>query len=121
VSKLNLKFWWKNSTIFFLVLLAGQLNEQDPFGPSRYAFEQALDILEGLIIRPNLRIAEIKAVGLSTLMKLHLFQLSDWKSMIKLSPGVAISSGASKDLGTGIHCAVKSSSKIEGDDNLLAF
>jgi outer membrane protein insertion porin family len=91
-------------------------------GQSRYASSKPINILELNYAKPETyRIAEIKAVGLSTLDEIAIISLSGLKVDDQIEvPGDAISSALKKLWGQGIIGDVKILvTKIEGDDIYL--
>ncbi len=91
-------------------------------GQSRYASSKPIDILELNYAKPETyRIAEIKAVGLSTLDEIAIISLSGLKADDQIEvPGDAISSALKKLWGQGIIGDVKILvTKIDGDDIYL--
>lgn len=91
-------------------------------GQSRYASSKPIDILELNYAKPQTyRIAEIKAVGLSTLDEIAIISLSGLKVDDQIDvPGDAISSALKKLWGQGIIGDVKILvTKIDGDDIYL--
>src|SRR5690606_28919767 len=88
-------------------------------GQSRYASSKPIDILELNYAKPQTyRIAEIKAVGLTTLDEIAILSLSGLKVDDKIEvPGDAISNALKKLWGQGIIGDVKILvTKIEGED-----
>jgi outer membrane protein insertion porin family len=91
-------------------------------GQSRYASSKPVNILELNYAKPQkFRIAEIKAVGLSTLDEVAIISLSGLKVDDRIDvPGEAISGALKKLWGQGIIGDVKILvTKIEGDDIYL--
>jgi outer membrane protein insertion porin family len=91
-------------------------------GQSRYASSRPVNILELNYAKPQkFRIAEIKAVGLSTLDEIAIISLSGLKVDDRIDvPGEAISGALKKLWGQGIIGDVKILvTKIEGDDIYL--
>jgi outer membrane protein insertion porin family len=91
-------------------------------GQSRYASSKPVNILELNYAKPQkFRIAEIKAVGLSTLDEIAIISLSGLKVDDRIDvPGEAISGALKKLWGQGIIGDVKILvTKIEGDDIYL--
>ncbi|MBN7809486.1 BamA/TamA family outer membrane protein [Algoriphagus sp. H41] len=91
-------------------------------GQSRYASQKPVNILELNYAKPQkFRIAEIKAVGLSTLDEIAIISLSGLKVDDRIDvPGDAISNALKKLWGQGIIGDVKILvTKIEGDDIYL--
>ncbi len=91
-------------------------------GQSRYASSKPINILELNYAKPETyRIAEIKAVGLSTLDEIAIISLSGLKVDDQIEvPGDAISSALKKLWGQGIIGDVKILvTKIEGEDIYL--
>lgn len=91
-------------------------------GQSRYASSKPIDILELNYAKPaTYRVAEIKAVGLSTLDEIAIISLSGLKVDDQIDvPGDAISTALKKLWGQGIIGDVKILvTKIEGEDIYL--
>jgi len=91
-------------------------------GQSRYASSKPIDILELNYAKPQTyRIAEIKAVGLSTLDEIAIISLSGLKVDDRIEvPGDAISTALKRLWGQGIIGDVKILvTKIEGEDIYL--
>jgi outer membrane protein insertion porin family len=108
--------------ILFCLGWAGSSMAQIRLGQSRYASSKPIDILELNYAKPETyRIAEIKAVGLSTLDEIAIISLSGLKVDDQIEvPGDAISSALKKLWGQGIIGDVKILvTKIEGDDIYL--
>ncbi|WP_460538025.1 BamA/OMP85 family outer membrane protein [Echinicola sediminis] len=105
--------------VICLLLFAGISQAQIRLGQSRYAVQKPVDILELNYAQPQkFKIAEIKAVGLSTLDETAIISLSGLKVGDEISvPGDAISSALKKLWGQGIIGDVKIMvTKIEGDE-----
>ncbi|WP_200974620.1 outer membrane protein assembly factor [Echinicola sp. 20G] len=105
-----------------LLLFAGISQAQIRLGQSRYAVQKPVDILDLNYAQPQTyKIAEIKAVGLSTLDETAIISLSGLKVGDEISvPGDAISSALKKLWGQGIIGDVKIMvTKIEGDEIYL--
>ncbi|HLT07827.1 MAG TPA: POTRA domain-containing protein [Cyclobacteriaceae bacterium] len=112
----------KNLIIIFLLLFAGVAEAQIRLGQSRYSSQKPVDILTLDYSKPRkFRIAEIKAVGLSTLDETAIISLSGLKIDDQISvPGDAISNALKKLWAQGIIGDVKILvTKIEGDDIYL--
>jgi len=112
----------KNLIIIFLLLFAGVAEAQIRLGQSRYSTQKPVDILTLDYSKPQkFRIAEIKAVGLSTLDETAIISLSGLKVDDQISvPGDAISNALKKLWAQGIIGDVKILvTKIEGDDIYL--
>jgi outer membrane protein insertion porin family len=108
--------------ILFCFVWAGSSMAQIRLGQSRYASSKPIDILELNYAKPETyRIAEIKAVGLSTLDEIAIISLSGLKADDQIEvPGDAISSALKKLWGQGIIGDVKILvTKIDGDDIYL--
>jgi outer membrane protein insertion porin family len=108
--------------ILFCIVWAGSSMAQIRLGQSRYASSKPIDILELNYAKPETyRIAEIKAVGLSTLDEIAIISLSGLKVDDQIEvPGDAISSALKKLWGQGIIGDVKILvTKIDGDDIYL--
>jgi len=108
--------------ILFCLVWAGTAMAQIRLGQSRYASSKPVDILELNYATPKTyRIAEIKAVGLTTLDEIAILSLSGLKVDDKIEvPGDAISNALKKLWGQGIIGDVKILvTKIEGDDIYL--
>lgn len=108
--------------ILFCLVWAGTAMAQIRLGQSRYASSKPVDILELNYAKPKTyRIAEIKAVGLTTLDEIAILSLSGLKVDDKIEvPGDAISNALKKLWGQGIIGDVKILvTKIEGDDIYL--
>ncbi|MEX2591831.1 MAG: POTRA domain-containing protein [Anditalea sp.] len=112
----------KKLIIIFLLLFAGVAEAQIRLGQSRYSTQKPVDILTLDYSKPQkLRIAEINAVGLSTLDEIAIISLSGLKvdDIIDV-PGDAISNALKKLWAQGIIGDVKILvTKIEGDDIYL--
>ena len=112
----------KSLLILFCLVWASSAMAQIRLGQSRYATSKPVDILELNYAKPKTyRIAEIKAVGLTTLDEIAIISLSGLKVDDKIDvPGEAISSALKKLWGQGIIGDVKILvTKIEGDDIYL--
>lgn len=113
----------KRSLLLLLCLLwASGAMSQIRLGQSRYASQKPVDILELNYSKPEkYRIAEIKAVGLTTLDEIAIISLSGLKVDDQIDvPGDAISNALKKLWGQGIIGDVKILvTKIEGDDIYL--
>ena len=112
----------KNLIIIFLLLFAGVAEAQIRLGQSRYSTQKPVDILTLDYSKPQkFRIAEIKAVGLSTLDETAIISLSGLKVDDQINvPGDAISNALKKLWAQGIIGDVKILvTKIEGDDIYL--
>ena len=112
----------KSLLILFCLIWASSAMAQIRLGQSRYATSKPVDILELNYAKPKTyRIAEIKAVGLTTLDEIAIISLSGLKVDDKIDvPGDAISSALKKLWGQGIIGDVKILvTKIEGDDIYL--
>ena len=112
----------KSLLILFCLIWASSAMAQIRLGQSRYATSKPVDILELNYAKPKTyRIAEIKAVGLTTLDEIAIISLSGLKVDDKIDvPGEAISSALKKLWGQGIIGDVKILvTKIEGDDIYL--
>ncbi|UCS94126.1 BamA/TamA family outer membrane protein [Echinicola marina] len=112
----------KSLLIICLLLFAGISQAQIRLGQSRYSVQKPVDILELNYVQPkNFKIAEIKAVGLSTLDETAIISLSGLKVGDEISvPGDAISNALKKLWGQGIIGDVKILvTKIEGDEIYL--
>ncbi|WP_339876031.1 POTRA domain-containing protein [uncultured Algoriphagus sp.] len=112
----------KSLLILFCLIWASSAMAQIRLGQSRYATSKPVDILELNYAKPKTyRIAEIKAVGLTTLDEIAIISLSGLKLDDKIDvPGEAISSALKKLWGQGIIGDVKILvTKIEGDDIYL--
>ena len=108
--------------IIFLLLFAGVAEAQIRLGQSRYSTQKPVDILTLDYSKPQkFRIAEIKAVGLSTLDETAIISLSGLKVDDQISvPGDAISNALKKLWAQGIIGDVRILvTKIEGDDIYL--
>lgn len=105
--------------ILFCLIWASSAMAQIRLGQSRYASSKPIDILELNYAKPQtFRIAEIKAVGLTTLDEIAILSLSGLKVDDKIEvPGDAIANALKKLWGQGIIGDVKILvTKIEGDD-----
>src|SRR5690554_4853884 len=112
----------RNLVIIFILLFAGVAEAQIRLGQSRYSTQKPVDILTLDYSKPQkFRIAEIKAVGLSTLDETAIISLSGLKVDDQISvPGDAISNALKKLWAQGIIGDVKILvTKIEGDDIYL--
>ncbi len=108
--------------ILFCLLWATAATAQIRLGQSRYASSKPVNILELNYAKPQTyRIAEIKAVGLSTLDEIAILSLSGLKVDDRIEvPGDAISNALKKLWGQGIIGDVKILvTKIEGEDIYL--
>jgi outer membrane protein insertion porin family len=108
--------------ILIMSLLVGSLQAQIRLGQSRYTSTKAVDILELNYSKPQkFRVAEIKAVGLSTLDENAIISLAGIKvDDIITVPGDEISEALKKLWGQGIIGDVKFLvTKIEGNDIYL--
>lgn len=123
VSKLNLNNLMKRSLLILLgLVLASTAMAQIRLGQSRYSSDKPIDILELDYSKPQTyRIAEIKAVGLTTLDEIAILSLSGLKADDRIEvPGDAISRALKKLWGQGIIGDVKILvTKIDGDDIYL--
>ena len=113
----------KRSLLLLICLIwASGAMSQIRLGQSRYTSNKPVDILELNYSKPEkFRIAEIKAVGLSTLDEIAIISLSGLKVDDQIDvPGDAISNALKKLWGQGIIGDVKILvTKIEGDDIYL--
>jgi outer membrane protein insertion porin family len=112
----------KSLLILFCFIWANSSVAQIRLGQSRYASSKPIDILELNYAKPETyRIAEIKAVGLSTLDEIAIISLSGLKVDDQIQvPGDAISNALKKLWGQGIIGDVKILvTKIEGEDIYL--
>jgi outer membrane protein insertion porin family len=112
----------KSLLILFCFIWANSSMAQIRLGQSRYASSKPIDILELNYAKPETyRIAEIKAVGLSTLDEIAIISLSGLKVDDQIEvPGDAISNALKKLWGQGIIGDVKILvTKIEGEDIYL--
>lgn len=112
----------RSTIILFLLLMAGIAEAQIRLGQSRFQTAKPVDILELNYTKPQkFRIAEIKAVGLSTLDEVAVVSLSGLRVDDQISvPGDAISGALKRLWGQGIIGDVKILvTKIEGDDIYL--
>ena len=108
--------------ILFCLIWSATAIAQIRLGQSRYASTRPVNILELNYAKPQkFRIAEIKAVGLSTLDENAIISLSGLKVDDRIDvPGEAISGALKKLWGQGIIGDVKILvTKIEGDDIYL--
>ena len=108
--------------ILFCLIWASSAMAQIRLGQSRYASSKPIDILELNYAKPqSYRIAEIKAVGLSTLDEIAILSLSGLKVDDRIDvPGDAISNALKKLWGQGIIGDVKILvTKTEGEDIYL--
>ena len=108
--------------ILFCLIWSATAMAQIRLGQSRYASTRPVNILELNYAKPQkFRIAEIKAVGLSTLDENAIISLSGLKIDDRIDvPGEAISGALKKLWGQGIIGDVKILvTKIEGDDIYL--
>jgi len=108
--------------ILFCLIWSATAIAQIRLGQSRYASTRPVNILELNYAKPQkFRIAEIKAVGLSTLDENAIISLSGLKIDDRIDvPGEAISGALKKLWGQGIIGDVKILvTKIEGDDIYL--
>ena len=112
----------KSLLVLFCLVLASSSMAQVRLGQSRYANAKPIDIMELNYSKPQkYRIAEIKAVGLTTLDEIAILSLSGLKvdDVIEV-PGDAISNALKKLWGQGIIGDVKLLvTKVEGDDIYL--
>jgi len=105
--------------VLFFLLYAGITEGQIRLGQSRYSSAKPVDILELDYSKPrSFRIAEISAVGLTTLDENAIISLSGLRVDDKITvPGDQISNALKKLWGQGIIGDVKILvTKIEGDD-----
>lgn len=112
----------KSILILFCLIWSASAVAQIRLGQSRYASSKPVNILELNYAKPQkFRIAEIKAVGLSTLDEVAILSLSGLKVDDRIDvPGDAISNALKKLWGQGIIGDVKILvTKIEGDDIYL--
>ena len=108
--------------ILFCLIWSASSMAQIRLGQSRYASTKPVNILELNYAKPQkFRIAEIKAVGLSTLDEVAIISLSGLKVDDRIDvPGDAISGALKKLWGQGIIGDVKILvTKIEGEDIYL--
>jgi outer membrane protein insertion porin family len=108
--------------ILFCLIWSASAIAQIRLGQSRYASTRPVNILELNYAKPQkFRIAEIKAVGLSTLDENAIISLSGLKVDDRIDvPGDAISGALKKLWGQGIIGDVKILvTKIEGEDIFL--
>ncbi len=108
--------------ILFCLIWASSASAQIRLGQSRYASTKPINILELNYAKPQTyRIAEIKAVGLTTLDEIAILSLSGLKVDDRIEvPGDAISRALKKLWGQGIIGDVKILvTKIEGEDIYL--
>jgi outer membrane protein insertion porin family len=112
----------KSLLVLFCLVLASSSLAQVRLGQSRYANTKPINIMELNYSKPQkYRIAEIKAVGLTTLDEIAILSLSGLKvdDVIEV-PGDAISNALKKLWGQGIIGDVKVLvTKVEGDDIYL--
>lgn len=111
-------------SLFILLFLIGSFPafSQIRLGQSRYASSKPIDILELNYAKPQkFRIAEIKAMGLTTLDEIAIISLSGLKVDDRIDvPGDAISNALKKLWRQGIIGDVKILvTKIEGEDIYL--
>ncbi len=94
-------------SLFILLFLIGSFPafSQIRLGQSRYASSKPIDILELNYAKPQkFRIAEIKAMGLTTLDEIAIISLSGLKVDDRIDvPGDAISNALKKTLETRNH------------------
>jgi outer membrane protein insertion porin family len=112
----------RSTIILFLLFLAGFAEAQIRLGQSRFSSSRPVNILELNYSKPQkFRIAEIKAVGLSTLDEVAVISLSGLRVDDEISvPGDAISGALKRLWGQGIIGDVKILvTKVEGDDIYL--
>ena len=112
----------RNLLILFCLFWSTGIHAQIRLGQSRYTSPRPVNILELNYSKPQkFRIAEIKAVGLSTLDEVAIISLSGLKVDDRIEvPGDAISGALKKLWGQGIIGDVKILvTKIEGDDIYL--
>lgn len=112
----------RSTIILFLLMMAGIAEAQIRLGQSRFQSSRPVDILELNYSKPQkFRIAEIKAVGLSTLDEIAVVSLSGLRVDDEISvPGDAISGALKRLWGQGIIGDVKILvTKIDGDDIYL--
>ena len=108
--------------ILFCLIWSASSMAQIRLGQSRYASPKTVNILELNYAKPQkFRIAEIKAVGLSTLDEVAIISLSGLKVDDRIDvPGDAIANALKKLWGQGIIGDVKILvTKIEGEDIYL--
>jgi len=108
--------------ILFCLIWSASSMAQIRLGQSRYASSKPVNILELNYAKPQkFRVAEIKAVGLSTLDEVAIISLSGIKVDDRIEvPGDAIASALKKLWGQGIIGDVKILvTKIEGEDIYL--
>jgi len=108
--------------ILFCLIWSASAVAQIRLGQSRYASSKPVNILELNYAKPQkFRVAEIKAVGLSTLDEVAIISLSGIKVDDRIEvPGDAIASALKKLWGQGIIGDVKILvTKIEGEDIYL--
>lgn len=112
----------KSLLVLFCLVLASSSMAQIRLGQSRYANTKPIDIMELNYSKPQkYRIAEIKAVGLTTLDEIAILSLSGLKvdDVIEV-PGDAIANALKKLWRQGIIGDVKVLvTKVEGDDIYL--
>jgi outer membrane protein insertion porin family len=112
----------KSLFILFCLIWSASAVAQIRLGQSRYASTKPVNILELNYSKPEkFRIAEIKAVGLSTLDEVAIISLSGLKVDDRIEvPGDALSNALKKLWGQGIIGDVKILvTKIEGEDIYL--
>ena len=112
----------KSLLILFCLIWSASAVAQIRLGQSRYASTKPVNILELNYSKPEkFRIAEIKAVGLSTLDEVAIISLSGLKVDDRIEvPGDALSNALKKLWGQGIIGDVKILvTKIEGEDIYL--
>ncbi len=112
----------KSLLVLFCLVLASSAMAQVRLGQSRYANTKPIDIMELNYSKPQTyRIAEIKAVGLTTLDEIAILSLSGLKVDDRIEvPGDAISNALKKLWKQGIIGDVKVLvTKVEGDDIYL--
>jgi len=120
--KIFIKHMKRSLLILFCLIWSASAFSQIRLGQSRYASTKPVNILELNYSKPQkFRIAEIKAVGLSTLDEIAIISLSGLKVDDRIDvPGDAISNALKKLWGQGIIGDVKILvTKIEGDDIYL--
>ncbi|MEX0883791.1 MAG: POTRA domain-containing protein, partial [Cyclobacteriaceae bacterium] len=109
----------RNLLIIYLLLMTGMAEAQIRLGQSRYSVQKPIDIIDLDYSNPKtFRIAEIQAVGLSTLDETAIISLAGLRvdDEIKI-PGDAVSNALKKLWAQGIIGDVKILvTKIEGDD-----
>lgn len=112
----------KSILVLFCLVLASSAMAQIRLGQSRYANTKPIDIMELNYSKPQTyRIAEIKAVGLTTLDEIAILSLSGLKVDDRIEvPGDAISNALKKLWKQGIIGDVKVLvTKVEGEDIYL--